>query len=34
MEDFVECDMNPNVEGGKKREKDEDDDEENGHGGR
>jgi DnaJ-class molecular chaperone len=34
LEDFVECDMNPNAEGGKKRERDEDDDEENGHGGR
>lgn len=29
----MECDMNPNAEGGKKREKDEDD-EEDGEGGR
>ena len=31
MEDFLECDLNPNAEGGKKREDDEDE-EDHKHG--
>jgi hypothetical protein len=31
MEDFLECDLNPNAEGGKKRE-DDDDEEDHRHG--
>jgi len=34
LEDFVECDMNPNAEGGKKRDNDEDYEDEEGQGGR